>query len=296
MFESPIPTSVLSLSLLFSMGSAQACPTGTWASAFPEPPACGASVLEASIQSAGTTTAAPDSSRETFMQVATELSRERADPQFSLRWATNDRRIDSSASAGWGEAFADPGTFGLTYVEPSVRSSLAWRQEAEDILRRESIADLATQSAEAAALTHLPGPFGAAAAVDVLKRQDVERWRQMGSWSVKSGWELDTAPTKDTLFYMKGFYSAAGQKTQAEAKLGWAVLDSSFWGAASQGKVYVGPFAVADGLRRDQISKVGAHITLSEIGAFHITLASGLSEDRLKGRGAFGLIETSWKF
>jgi len=230
------------------------------------------------------------------MRISTEPNRERAAMQFSFRPLGGDRSFDGAASASAGQTFMVPDSWRFGYVEPSVRSSLAWRQEAEEILRQESIADLTTQSAAAAALAHLPGQFGAAGAMEALKRQDVERWRQMGAWSMKSGWEVDTAPTKDTLFYMKGFYSAASQKTLAEAKLGIAVFDASSWGFAPLGKIYAGPFAVADGLRRDQISKIGAHLTLSEIGAFHITLASGLSQDRVKGRGAFGLIETSWKF
>jgi len=294
MFESRVVASILTLSLVVGGGAARACPVEQSANSVAR--GCGVSLVGAASVQSAETVPVTSSFREMFTRSSTAPSRERAGLQFSLRAASPDRSLDGAAPAGWAQAFAAPEAWKVDWAEPSLRSPLAWRQEAEDILRRESIADLAAQSAAAAALAHLPGQFGATGAIEALKRQDVERWRQIGAWSAKSGFELDAAPTKDTLFYMKSFYSAASQKTQAEAKVGVAVFDSSFWGAAPQGKVYVGPFAVADGLRRDQLSKIGAHLTLSEIGAFHVTLASGVSQDRLKGRGAFGLIETSWKF
>jgi hypothetical protein len=208
----------------------------------------------------------------------------------------DDHGLEGLASAEWGQVIATPQPIDLSVADPSTNSPLAWRQQAEELLRRESVGYLNLQNAAAAAFAPLPQPFGALAAYSALKRQDDEKWRRIDALSVKRGWELEYAPLKNTMIAMKESYSQTSQRTLAEAKLGIAVFDPSLWGCGTLGKVYAGPFAVADGLRRDQVSKLGAHLTLSEIGAFHLTLASGIEHERVRGRGAFGLIETSWRF
>jgi hypothetical protein len=227
-------------------------------------------------------------------EVSTIWSHEAEDSHFALHYLRDYRGLERLASAGWGQVVVAPQPIDLSVADPSTNSPLSWRQEAEELLRRESVGYLNLQSA--AAFAALPQPFGAVAAYSALKRQDDEKWRQIGALSVKRGWEVEYAPLNNTMIYMKDSYSQTSQRTLAEAKLGIAVFDPSLWGCRTLGKVYAGPFAVADGLRRDQISKLGAHLTLSEIGAFHLTLAGGVAHEMWRGRGAFGLIETSWRF
>ncbi|QGM46875.1 cellulose biosynthesis protein BcsS [Methylocystis heyeri] len=126
-------------------------------------------------------------------------------------------------------------------------------------------------------------------------KADPELWRLKQYWALKSGFEVDYAPSAETLFYLKSLYSPAYHASFAEIKPGFSPLDGLL-PAPPLGKFYLGPFAVLAGLRRDQPMKLGLHLTLSEIGSFHVTMACGYARDRLMGSGAFGLMETSFKF
>lgn len=290
MFKSLIVTGVLSLSPVF--GGAHACPFEQQNSDAP----CAASLIQVLPSQTVATIFASSPALGAATEISTKWGHEARDHQLALYYLRDYLGLERLASTGWGQFIATPQPIDVSVADPSTNSALAWRQEAEELLRRDSVGYLNLQSAAAAAFAYLPQPFGAAAAYNALKRQDEEKWRQLGALSVKRGWELEYAPLKNTMIYMKDWYSQTSQRKLAEAKLGIAVFDPSLWGCPALGKVYAGPFAVADGLRRDQISKLGAHLTLSEIGAFHLTLAAGVAHERLSDRGAFGLIETSWRF
>lgn len=295
MFKSLIVTGVLCLSPVFGAAHA-ACPFDQPSSRDDREAACVASLLRA-VPSQNVATIFASGPAGAAMEVSTKWGHEALDSQFALRYLRDYDSLERLASAGWRQFIATPQPIDLSVADPSMSSPLAWRQEAEELLKRDSVGYLNFQSAAAAAFAPLPQPFGAAAAYSALKRWDDEKWRQAGGLSVKRGWEIEYAPLKNTMIYMKDSYSQTSHGMLAEAKLGIAVFDPSLWGCPMPGKVYAGPFAVADGLRRDQISKLGAHLTLSEIGAFHLTLAAGLARERLRGdRGVFGLIETSWRF
>jgi hypothetical protein len=295
MFKSLIVTGVLSFAAVF--GAAHACPFEQQSSKDDREAACSASLVQMLPSQNVATIFATGPARGAAAEVSTKPSHAAEDSRFALQYLRDDHGLERLASAGWEQVIATPQSIDLSVADPGTSSPLAWRQqaqEADQLLRRESIGYLNLQSA--AAFARLPQPFGAVAAYSALKRQDDEKWGQIGALSVKRGWEFEYAPLKNTMIAMKESYSQTSQRTLAEAKLGIAIFEPSLWGCGTLGKVYVGPFAVADGLRRDQVSKLGAHLTLSEIGAFHLTLASGIEHERLRGRGAFGLIETSWRF
>ncbi len=295
MFKSLIVTGVLSLSPV--IGAAHACPFEQQGSRDDREAACVASLLQAApSRNVATIFAAGPAGAAT--EISTKWGHEARDHQLALYYLRDYLGLERLAAARWQQFIAAPQPIYLSFTDPGTTSPLAWREEAEELLRRESAGYLNLQSAAAvaAAFAPLSQPFGAAAAYNALKRQDEEKWRQLGALSVKRGWELEYAPLKNTMIYMKDWFSQTSQRTLAEAKLGIAVFDPSLWGCPTLGKVYAGPFAVADGLRRDQIAKLGAHLTLSEIGAFHLTLAAGVAHEKLSDRGTFGLIETSWRF
>jgi hypothetical protein len=299
MFKSLIVTAVLFLSPVF--GAAWACPLEQQSSSDDRAAACGASLIRVLPSQNIATIFATSSTRGAATEVSTSWSHVAEDGHFALYYLRDYLRLERLASTGWERLIPTPRPIALNAADPSTNPSLAWRQEAEELSRRDSVGYLNLQSVnlqsvEAAAFARLPQPLGVAAAYNALKRQDDETWRRFGASGVKRGWELEYAPFQNTLIYLKDSYSSASQRTLAEAKLGIAVFEPSALGCGTLGKVYVGPFAVADGLRRDQVGKVGAHLTLSEIGAFHLTLASGIDHERSRGRGAFGLIETSWRF
>lgn len=296
MFKSLIVTGVLSLSPVF--GAAHACPFEQQSSRDDRGAACVASLPQALPSQNSATIFAAGPALGAATEVSAKRGHEARDHQLALYYLRDYLGLERLAAAGWQNFIASPQPIDLGFADPSTTSPLAWREEAEELLRRESAGYLNLQSAAAvaAAFAPLSQPFGAAAAYNAVKRWDDEKWRQLGALSVKRGWELEYAPSKNTMIYLKDSYSQTSQRTLAEAKLGIAVLDPSQWGCPTPGKVYAGPFAVADGLRRDQIAKLGAHLTLLEIGAFHLTLAAGVAHERLSDRGAFGLIETSWRF
>lgn len=183
-------------------------------------------------------------------------------------------------------AAADPGP-APAYLEVPA----AWTKEVDKILRRDAGGNLAAEYQYLQAIVRLPGLIGVSAAYDRMRKMDPENWRLKDYWNFRSGWELDYAPSSATMFYLRSFYSTNYQSTFAEIKPGFAAFENFPFG-----KIYVGPFAILNGLRRDQASKLGAHLTLSEIGAFHVTVACGLTHDRLLGSGAFGMIESSLRF
>lgn len=140
------------------------------------------------------------------------------------------------------------------------------------------------------------GWFGAATQARIW-RQDQENMRPNGG-GLGTIWELDAAPSSQTMFFVRGFYSDLFQRSLVEIKPGYAVLDNFSFAALAPGKLYIGPFAVLTGHWRDKVSKAGLQMTFGEIGAFSLTFAAGVSRDKYAGVGAaaFGMIELSLRF
>jgi len=155
--------------------------------------------------------------------------------------------------------------------------------------------DLARPSAASllGPLASSPGSLDAWAADDLARKRSVESWRDLAAGR-KRGVDVECAPTADTMLILRETASSSGPKSLAEAKLGLAASDDAVFG--SKAKLYVGPFAAFDGIRRENASKVGAHLTFGEIGAFQLSVAGGLSKAPEAGRGAFGMIEASLRF
>ena len=130
----------------------------------------------------------------------------------------------------------------------------------------------------------------------VSKTQDFDYWHRNLNSYLKSGAEVFLEPAGKTMLFVKSFYSVASQKTLLQTKLGFAIFENAYGDSAPPANFYIGPFALLNRFRLDQAEKLGAHLTLSEIGAFQFTLAAGYSRDRLKGAGAFGMMESSLRF
>ncbi|HEY8137936.1 MAG TPA: cellulose biosynthesis protein BcsS [Methylocystis sp.] len=139
------------------------------------------------------------------------------------------------------------------------------------------------------------GWLGAAAQARIW-RLDQENRRPSGGAGLGTIWELDAAPSSQTMFFAKGFYSDVFQRSLVEIKPRYAVLDNFSFAAFAAAKVYIGPYAVLTGHWRDKLCKAGLQLTFGEIGAFTLTFAGGLSRDKYAGAGAFGMIESSLRF
>jgi len=140
-----------------------------------------------------------------------------------------------------------------------------------------------------------PAWISASAAYDFFRRQDRADWG-LGHSSWKGGWEVDLAPTSSTLAYARGLNAEAARRALVEGKLGLAVFDDVSLPGLPSGKLYLGPFAIMHGLRFDEDAKLGMHMTFGEIGAFHIGIAGGYARGRFGEGGAFGLLESSFRF
>ncbi|HYA79669.1 MAG TPA: cellulose biosynthesis protein BcsS [Methylocystis sp.] len=140
-----------------------------------------------------------------------------------------------------------------------------------------------------------PAWITAGAAYDFFKRQDRADWG-LGHSSWKGGWEIDLAPTAATMAYARGLNAEAARRALVEGKLGFAVFDDVSLPVLPVGKLYLGPFAMMHGLRFDEDAKLGMHMTFGEIGAFHIGVAGGYARGRFGEGGAFGLLESSFRF
>jgi hypothetical protein len=139
------------------------------------------------------------------------------------------------------------------------------------------------------------GLFGAAAQARTW-RLDQENRRPGGGVGLGTIWELNAAPSSQTMFFVRGFYSGIFQKSLVEMKPGYAVSDNFSFAVFPRGKLYIGPFAVLTGQWRDKISKAGLQLTFGEIGAYSLTFAAGHSRDKYAGAGAFGMMESTLRF
>jgi len=172
-----------------------------------------------------------------------------------------------------------------------------WTKELNNILGRDSGGNVSIGYQSIVEAIKLQGWFGVGAAQAYIWKTELENKRQGGGAGYRAGWQLDFAPTPQTMFYAKSFYSPVFQTSLVEIKPGYAVLDGFSFVMLPDGKLYIGPFAVLNSNWQDKISKAGVHLTFGQIGAFTLTLAGGYARERFAGAaGAFGLIESSVRF
>jgi hypothetical protein len=81
-----------------------------------------------------------------------------------------------------------------------------------------------------------------------------------------------------------------------DVRPGYLVLDKLALGSLSFDDIYIGPHGVFDSDQQAQDWKLGAHVTVSKVGPLHFTLAGGYMHDSINGGGAYGLLETSFRF
>ncbi len=143
----------------------------------------------------------------------------------------------------------------------------------------------------------LMGFLGASILHDSLSYPDPSNKVQGTAWGFKTVWELDSTPTDQTMFYTYASFSTAFDAAHIDTRPGYLLFKNfPVSDHLSVGEVYLGPQGVFSSDFHDRIWKVGAHLTLEEIGPFHATLASGYIHDRYLGPGAYFLLDTSVRF
>ena len=143
----------------------------------------------------------------------------------------------------------------------------------------------------------LMGFVGASILHDSLSYPDPTNKVQGTAWGFKSVWELDAHPTDQTMFYTYASYNTAFDTAHIDTRPGYLLFNNFAIGdRLSVGKIYLGPQGVFSSDFHDQIWKVGAHLTLEEIGPLQVTLASGYVHDRYLGPGAYFMLDTSVRF
>lgn len=183
------------------------------------------------------------------------------------------------------------------FANTSPTAPPTWTKELNNILGRNAGGNIPFGYPTIVEAIKFQAWLGSGAAQVYVWKLELENRRQGGEFGYRTGWELDCAPTPQTMFYAKSFYSPVFQTSLVEIKPGYAVADSSNFAAFPIGKFYIGPFAVLNSNWRDKISKAGLHLTFGEIGAFNLSVAGGYAHESLfAGGGAFGLIEASRRF
>ncbi len=243
---------------------------------------------------------------------ATSPLRKTLDPQVEIfPLALEDRRFDPRANAAIADAPVDSTIFdriGLREgpVDPQAARPTEfatmdfigppfWTSDQINIVGRKPNLNTLLGYQSVVDAIKFQGWFGAVAQARIW-RLDQDNRRPGGGAGLGTIWELDAAPSSQTMFFAKGFYSDVFQRSLVEIKPGYAILDNFSFAAFAAEKLYLGPFAVLTGHWRDKICKAGLQLTLGEIGAFTLTFAGGLSRDRYAGAGAFGMIESTLRF
>ncbi|MGC1861107.1 MAG: cellulose biosynthesis protein BcsS [Methylocystis sp.] len=244
---------------------------------------------------------------------ATSPLRKTLDPQVEIfPLALEDRRFDPRANAEIAAAPVDSTIFQRIHlregpVDPQAARPTAefattdfigppfWASDQINIVGRKPNLNTLLGYQTIVDAIKFQGWFGAIAQARIW-RLDQENRRPGGGAGLGTIWELDAAPSPQTMFFAKGFYSDVFQRSLIEIKPGYAILDNFSFAAFAAGKLYIGPFAVLTGHWRDNISKAGLQLTLGEIGAFTLTFAGGLSRDKYAAAGVFGMIESSLRF
>ncbi|BGE85389.1 hypothetical protein Ms3S1_18250 [Methylosinus sp. 3S-1] len=130
-----------------------------------------------------------------------------------------------------------------------------------------------------------------------LSQPDPENPARGTRWGFNVALQVDANPTDQTMFYGYGAYSTAFQTSYVDVRPGYLIFEhfnlGSFFSATN---IYVGPQGVLETNARDYMWKAGAHLTISEMGPFHTTIAGGYAYDQYNKSGAYGLIETSVRF
>lgn len=143
----------------------------------------------------------------------------------------------------------------------------------------------------------LMGFVGASILHDSLSYPDPTNKVQGTAWGFKSVWELDAHPTDQTMFYTYASYNTAFDTAHIDARPGYLLFKNFAIGDhLSVGQIYLGPQGVFSSDFHDKIWKVGAHLTLEEIGPLHVTVASGYVHDRYLGPGAYFMLDTAVRF
>lgn len=184
----------------------------------------------------------------------------------------------------------------LGVANPDSIDATVWAKPPNNIFGRDPAGNIPFGYRALVEAAGLQGWFGVVAAQAYVWRLDQENRRPGGAFGYRTGWAFDYAPTPGTMLFLKGYASSLFQRTLVEIKPGYALSDDLPFPVFPFGKIYIGPFAVASGDWRDKLSKVGAHVTVADIGVFSFTLAGGYASDRYLGSGAFGLIELSMRF
>jgi len=248
---------------------------------------------------------------------ATSPLRKTLDPQVEIfPLALEDRRFDPRANAGGSaeiaEAPADSTIFdriGLREgpVDPWPARPTAefattdfigppfWTSDQINIIGRKPNLDNLVGYQTILDAIKFQGWFGAVAQARIW-RLDQDNRRPGGGAGLGTIWELEAAPSPQTMLFAKSFYSDVFQRSLIEIKPGYAVVDNFSFAAFAAEKLYIGPFAVLTGHLRDKICKAGLQLTFGQIGAFTLTFAGGVSRDKYAGAGAFGMIESSLRF
>jgi hypothetical protein len=143
----------------------------------------------------------------------------------------------------------------------------------------------------------LMGFVGASILHDSLSYPDPTNKVQGTAWGFKTVWELDAHPTDQTMFYTYASYNTAFDTAHIDTRPGYLIFNNFAIGDhLSVGKIYLGPQGVFSSDFHDRVWKVGAHLTLDEIGPMQVTLASGYVHDRYLGPGAYFMLDTSVRF
>ena len=143
----------------------------------------------------------------------------------------------------------------------------------------------------------LMGFVGASILHDSLSYPDPTNKVQGTAWGFKTVWELDAHPTDQTMFYTYASYNTAFDTAHIDTRPGYLIFNNFAIGDhLSVGKIYLGPQGVFSSDIHDRVWKVGAHLTLDEIGPLQVTLASGYVHDRYLGPGAYFMLNTSVRF
>ncbi len=244
---------------------------------------------------------------------ATSPLRKTIDPQVEIfPLALEDRRFDPRANAAEAAAPADSMPFDRIGLRERPVDSRPARPTAE-LATADFIGPPFSASDQISIIGRKPSlntMFGYQTVVDAIKfqgwfgavaqariwRLDQDNRRPGGAAGLGTIWELDAAPSSQTMLLARGFYSDVFHRSLIEIKPGYAVVDNFSFAAFAAEKLYIGPFAVLTGHWRDKICKAGLQLTFGEIGAFTLTFASGLSRDKYARAGAFGMIESSLRF
>ncbi len=143
----------------------------------------------------------------------------------------------------------------------------------------------------------LMGFVGAGVLHDSLSYPDPTNKVQGTAWGFKTVWELDSTPTDQTMFYTYASFNTAFDAAHIDTRPGYLLFKNvAIDDHLNVGKIYLGPQGVFSSDYHDRVWKVGAHLTLSEIGPFEATVASGYVHDRYLGPGAYFMLNTSVRF